>query len=53
MDAGEIGKSLYPVKRWATDYRGTVVTFQPDASIFQATEYNFDTLSARPRNWPT
>ena len=50
MQEYEIGKPLYPVKEVGeTDYRGTVVTFQPDASIFQATEYNFDTLSARLR----
>ena len=50
MQEYEIGKPLYPVKEVGeTDYRGTVVSFQPDASIFQATEYNFDTLSARLR----
>ena len=50
MQEYAIGKPLYPVKEVGeTDYRGTVVTFQPDASIFQATEYNFDTLSARLR----
>jgi DNA gyrase subunit B len=32
-----------------TDYRGTIVTFQPDLSIFQVSEYNFDTLAARLR----
>src|ERR1043165_8462723 len=32
-----------------TDYRGTIVTFQPDASIFTSTVYSYDTLSARLR----
>ncbi|MCB0786250.1 MAG: DNA topoisomerase IV subunit B, partial [Flavobacteriales bacterium] len=46
----EKGKPLYPVKEsGTTDIRGTVVTFKPDDTIFQATEYNFDTLSTRLR----
>jgi DNA gyrase subunit B len=44
------GKPKYPVKEMgATEDRGTTVTFTPDLSIFQASEYNFDTLSARLR----
>lgn len=44
------GKPKYPVKEvGTTDYRGTIVTFQPDLSIFQASEYNFDTLATRLR----
>ncbi len=44
------GKPQYPVKEiGTTDYRGTIVTFTPDATIFQATEYNYDTLAARLR----
>ena len=44
------GKPRYPVKETGTtDYRGTIVTFTPDNTIFQATDYNFDTLSARLR----
>ncbi len=45
------GKPLYDVKNTGeTDYRGTIVTFQPDAEIFtQTTEYKFDTLAARLR----
>ena len=44
------GKPAYPVKEvGATEDRGTTVTFSPDLSIFQASEYNFDTLSARLR----
>jgi DNA gyrase subunit B len=44
------GKPLYPVREdGLSDYRGTVVTFKPDASIFQQTVYSFDTLSARLR----
>lgn len=45
-----IGKPLYPVKEvGATDYRGTIVSFKPDASIFTATVYHYDILSARMR----
>ncbi|MBP7450943.1 MAG: DNA topoisomerase (ATP-hydrolyzing) subunit B [Flavobacteriales bacterium] len=44
------GKPKYAVKEvGTTDYRGTIVTFQPDLSIFQASEYNFDTLATRLR----
>jgi DNA gyrase subunit B len=44
------GKPKYPVKEvGTTDYRGTIVTFQPDLSIFQVGEYNYDTLAARLR----
>ncbi len=44
------GKPLYAVREiGTTDYRGTVVHFQPDLSIFQVGEYNFDTLAARLR----
>ena len=45
-----IGKPLYPVKEvGTTDQRGTRVTFQPDASIFDTTEYSFETLANRLR----
>jgi DNA gyrase subunit B len=45
-----IGKPLYDVKEiGTTDYRGTIVTFKPDDSIFTTTEYNYDTLSTRLR----
>lgn len=45
-----IGKPLYDVKEvGTTDYRGTIVTFQPDNTIFITTEYNFDTLANRLR----
>ncbi len=44
------GKPLYSVREIGkTDYRGTIVHFQPDLSIFQASEYNFETLAARLR----
>ncbi len=33
----------------STTKRGTKVTFKPDAEIFEATEYSFDTLSQRLR----
>jgi DNA gyrase subunit B len=45
-----IGKPLYDVKEiGTTDYRGTIITFKPDASIFHTTEYIYDTLAARMR----
>lgn len=45
-----IGKPLYPVKEvGTTDYRGTIVTFKPDDSIFFVHEYKFDTLATRLR----
>lgn len=44
------GKPLYSVKEvGTTDYRGTIQTFTPDDSIFQATVYNYDTLAGRLR----
>lgn len=45
-----IGKPLYDVKVVGeTTENGTEVTFKPDGSIFESTEYNFDTLAARMR----
>ncbi|MBM3160027.1 MAG: DNA topoisomerase (ATP-hydrolyzing) subunit B [Bacteroidetes bacterium] len=45
-----IGKPLYDVKVVGeSEETGTEVTFKPDASIFESTEYNFDTLAARMR----
>ena len=45
-----IGKPQYDVREvGTTDITGTVVTFQPDASIFEVTTYNYDTLAARMR----
>ena len=44
------GKALYPVREvGTTDFRGTVVEFQPDETIFDAVEYNYETLSTRMR----
>jgi DNA gyrase subunit B len=44
------GKPLYPVRQVGpTTYRGTVVHFTPDDSIFITTEYNYNTLVARLR----
>ncbi|MDQ7916048.1 DNA topoisomerase (ATP-hydrolyzing) subunit B [Mesonia sp. MT50] len=45
------GKPLYPVRNVGeTDFTGTVVTFQPDSSIFkESTRYNYDTLASRLR----
>ncbi len=47
----EKGKPLYPVKSTGdTDFRGTMVTFKPDPTIFtQTLEYNYDTLASRMR----
>jgi len=45
-----IGKPLYDVQIIGeSSETGTEVTFQPDASIFDYTEYNYDTLAARMR----
>lgn len=44
------GKPLYPVKETGvSDRTGTEVTFKPDLSIFNAGEYNYDTLATRMR----
>ncbi|MCW5900641.1 MAG: DNA topoisomerase (ATP-hydrolyzing) subunit B [Flavobacteriales bacterium] len=44
------GRPHYAVKEvGTTDYRGTIVTFTPDNTIFQVSEYNYDTLAARLR----
>ncbi len=47
----ERGKSLYPVKSIGeTDYRGTIVTFHPDETIFtQTIEFSYETLANRMR----
>ena len=47
----ERGKAMYPVKETGTsDKNGTMVTFLPDRSIFQASiEYNYETLASRMR----
>ena len=45
-----IGKPLYAAREVGpTDKRGTTVTFKPDASIFDITEYNSATLATRLR----
>lgn len=45
-----IGKPLYPVKEIGpTDYRGTIVTFKPDETIFSSTVYHYDIIAARLR----
>jgi DNA gyrase subunit B len=45
-----IGKPLYEVKVIGeTDESGTEVHFKPDSSIFEITEYNYDTLANRMR----
>ncbi len=44
------GKALYPVREVGTsDYRGTIVEFQPDEEIFSELEYSYDTLATRMR----
>lgn len=44
------GKPTAPLKETGhTDRRGTKITFRPDATIFDTTEFNFDTLSQRLR----
>ncbi|RLD23208.1 MAG: DNA topoisomerase (ATP-hydrolyzing) subunit B [Bacteroidetes bacterium] len=45
-----IGKPQYDVREiGVSDKSGTIVTFIPDSSIFEVTEYNYDTLAARIR----
>ena len=44
------GKAAYPVKQIGdADHVGTDVEFFPDPEIFDALEYNYDTLAARMR----
>lgn len=44
------GKPLYPAKETGeSTERGTIVTFQPDLSIFTIGEYNYTTLANRMR----
>ncbi|MCL1850146.1 MAG: DNA topoisomerase (ATP-hydrolyzing) subunit B [Bacteroidetes bacterium] len=44
----EYGKPVYSVKEAGkTDYRGTLIWFKPDNSIFTTLEYKFTTLSTR------
>ena len=46
----EKGKPVTKVEEIGkTDETGTIVTFKPDGTIFQITEYNFEILSARLR----
>jgi len=46
----EKGKPVTKVEEIGTsDKSGTTVTFKPDGTIFQTTEYNFEILSARLR----
>lgn len=45
-----IGKPLYDVKEVGTSsFRGTIVYFEPDTSIFYESVYQFDILAARLR----
>ncbi len=44
------GKSIYPVREVGpSDYRGTIVEFYPDDTIFETIEFSYDTLAARMR----
>ena len=46
----ERGKPLYSVRETGTtDKRGTTVTFLPDDTVFQVTEYSYDILATRLR----
>jgi DNA gyrase subunit B len=46
----QMGKPMYSVREIGTsDYRGTIVTFFPDDTIFQATVYIYETLASRLR----
>ncbi|MEY3199714.1 MAG: hypothetical protein RJA13_1672, partial [Bacteroidota bacterium] len=45
-----IGKPLYDVREIGdSPEHGTEVTFRPDSTIFDVTEYNYDTVAARMR----
>ena len=44
----ELGDPVGPLARGeATDQHGTIITFWPDGTIFETTEWNFETLSRR------
>ena len=44
----ELGDPVAPLARGeATDQHGTIITFWPDETIFETTEWNFETLSRR------
>jgi DNA gyrase subunit B len=44
------GKPIYTVKEIGpSEKRGTTITFRPDDSIFQVTEYNYEILATRLR----
>lgn len=44
------GKALYPVKEvGTTEIRGTEVVFKPDGTVFENTEYSYETLKDRMR----
>jgi len=46
----EIGKPMYPVKEiGVSDLTGTEVHFYPDYTIFNVSEYNYETLASRMR----
>jgi DNA gyrase subunit B len=46
----EMGKPITPVEEiGVADKTGTTITFMPDHTIFQVTEFNFEILSARLR----
>jgi len=46
----EKGNTVHPCSvEGETQGRGTTVTFKPDATIFETTEYSFETLSGRLR----
>ena len=45
-----IGKPLYPVRECGlSDETGTIITFKPDNTIFQTTEYKYEILTVRLR----
>jgi DNA gyrase subunit B len=45
-----IGKPKYSAREiGTTDYRGTIIHFKPDDTIFQATEYKYETVANRLR----
>jgi len=48
-NGGHVASKLTAVGTCRKSHTGTTVTFKPDASIFETTEFNYDTLKTRLR----
>lgn len=49
FEQGKVVSDL--VDRGSSDHTGTTITFKPDATIFEETEFHFDTLTSRLREF--